>query len=90
MMFAQIEPGHSCPISMTNAVVPSLDLQPDVAAIWKPRALSRSYTPELDAPGKASAIFGMSMTEKQGGSDVRANTTVANPPDAAVPAPTTC
>ncbi|MBC2640916.1 MULTISPECIES: acyl-CoA dehydrogenase family protein [unclassified Rhodococcus (in: high G+C Gram-positive bacteria)] len=79
MMFAQIEPGHSCPISMTNAVVPSLELQPDVAAIWKPRALSRSYTPELDAPGKASAIFGMSMTEKQGGSDVRANTTVAKP-----------
>ncbi|UOT04008.1 acyl-CoA dehydrogenase family protein [Rhodococcus opacus] len=79
MMFAQIEPGHSCPISMTNAVIPSLDLQPDVAAIWKPRALSRRYTPELDAPGKASAIFGMSMTEKQGGSDVRANTTVATP-----------
>ncbi|MFC9767834.1 acyl-CoA dehydrogenase family protein [Rhodococcus jostii] len=79
MMFAQIEPGHSCPISMTNAVIPSLELQPDVAAIWKPRALSRSYTPELDAPGKASAIFGMSMTEKQGGSDVRANTTVAKP-----------
>ncbi|MFV9454137.1 acyl-CoA dehydrogenase family protein [Rhodococcus sp. NM-2] len=79
MMFAQIEPGHSCPISMTNAVIPSLDLQPDVATIWKPRALSRSYTPELDAPGKASAIFGMSMTEKQGGSDVRANTTVATP-----------
>ncbi|AHK35032.1 acyl-CoA dehydrogenase [Rhodococcus opacus PD630] len=79
MMFAQIEPGHSCPISMTNAVIPSLDLQPDVAAIWKPRALSRSYTPELDAPRKASAIFGMSMTEKQGGSDVRANTTVATP-----------
>lgn len=79
MMFAQIEPGHSCPISMTNAVIPSLGLQPDVAAIWKPRALSRSYTPELDAHGKASAIFGMSMTEKQGGSDVRANTTVATP-----------
>ncbi|MDI9975905.1 acyl-CoA dehydrogenase family protein [Rhodococcus sp. IEGM 1307] len=79
MMFAQIEPGHSCPISMTNAVIPSLDLQPDVATIWKPRALSRSYTPALDAPGKASAIFGMSMTEKQGGSDVRANTTVATP-----------
>ena len=79
MLFAQIEPGHSCPISMTNAVIPSLELQPDVAAIWKPRALSRSYTPELDAPGKASAIFGMSMTEKQGGSDVRANTTVAKP-----------
>ncbi|MFZ2178079.1 MAG: acyl-CoA dehydrogenase family protein [Rhodococcus sp. (in: high G+C Gram-positive bacteria)] len=79
MLFSQVEPGHACPISMTHAVIPSLELQPDVAALWKPRALSRSYTPELDAPGKASAIFGMSMTEKQGGSDVRANTTVAKP-----------
>jgi putative acyl-CoA dehydrogenase len=79
MLFSQVEPGHACPISMTHAVIPSLELQPDVAAIWTPRALSRSYTPELDAPGKASAIFGMSMTEKQGGSDVRANTTIAKP-----------
>ncbi|NDZ97521.1 DNA alkylation response protein [Streptomyces sp. SID6673] len=78
MMFGQIEPGHACPVSMTHAVIPSLELQPDVAAQWVPKALSRSYSPDLSAD-KQSAIFGMSMTEKQGGSDVRANTTVAKP-----------
>ncbi len=78
MLFGQIEPGHACPVSMTHAVIPSLELQPDVAAQWVPKALSRSYSPELSA-SKESAIFGMSMTEKQGGSDVRANTTVARP-----------
>ncbi|MDY6810119.1 MAG: acyl-CoA dehydrogenase family protein [Actinomycetota bacterium] len=78
MLFGQIEPGHACPVSMTHAVIPSLELQPDVAAQWVPKALSRSYSPELSAD-KQSAIFGMSMTEKQGGSDVRANTTVAKP-----------
>ncbi len=79
MLFAQIEPGHACPISMTHAVVPSLQVQPDLAEAWLPRAFSRAYDPALDTPGKASAIFGMAMTEKQGGSDVRANTTVAVP-----------
>lgn len=78
MLFGQIEPGHACPVSMTHAVIPSLELQPDVAAQWVPKALSRSYSPDLSAD-KSSAIFGMSMTEKQGGSDVRANTTVARP-----------
>ena len=77
-LFGQIEPGHACPVSMTHAVIPSLELQPDVAAQWVPKALSRSYSPDLSAD-KSSAIFGMSMTEKQGGSDVRANTTVAVP-----------
>ncbi|NDK92151.1 DNA alkylation response protein [Gordonia desulfuricans] len=77
-LFGQIEPGHACPVSMTHAVIPSLELQPDVAAQWVPKALSRSYSSELSAD-KSSAIFGMSMTEKQGGSDVRANTTVAVP-----------
>ncbi|MDV6260558.1 acyl-CoA dehydrogenase family protein [Rhodococcoides yunnanense] len=79
MLFSQVEPGHACPISMTHAVIPSLELQPDVAARWVPRALSRSYSGTLDVPGKGSALFGMSMTEKQGGSDVRANTTIAVP-----------
>ncbi|MFT4088212.1 MAG: acyl-CoA dehydrogenase family protein [Gordonia sp. (in: high G+C Gram-positive bacteria)] len=78
MLYGQVEPGHGCPVSMTHAVIPSLELQPDVAAEWVPRALRREYSPELSAD-KASAIFGMSMTEKQGGSDVRANTTVARP-----------
>ncbi|MGW0036854.1 acyl-CoA dehydrogenase family protein [Gordonia sp. NPDC003376] len=83
-LFGQIEPGHACPVSMTHAVIPSLELQPDVAAQWVPKALSRSYSPELSAD-KSSAIFGMSMTEKQGGSDVRANTTVAVPVGAGGP-----
>ena len=84
MLFGQIEPGHGCPVSMTHAVIPSLELQPDVAAQWVPKALSRSYSPGLSAD-KPSAIFGMSMTEKQGGSDVRANTTVARPVGAGGP-----
>lgn len=78
MLFAQVEPGHACPISMTHAVVPSLRFSPEIAQEWFPRVASRSYDPAL-AEGKAGAIFGMAMTEKQGGSDVRANTTAASP-----------
>jgi putative acyl-CoA dehydrogenase len=78
MLFAQVEPGHACPISMTHAVVPALRHQPDLAERWLPRVLSREYDGTL-RPGKAGALFGMAMTEKQGGSDVRANTTVAAP-----------
>ncbi|NMN99713.1 DNA alkylation response protein [Gordonia sp. TBRC 11910] len=77
MMFAQVEPGHSCPISMTHAVVPSLRSDRDLAQRWLPRVYSRDYTPDLSDPAKTSAVFGMAMTEKQGGSDVRANTTTA-------------
>jgi len=76
MLFAQVEPGHACPVSMTHAVVPAVRQQPELAERWMPRILSRSYDPRLYA-GKPSALFGMAMTEKQGGSDVRANTTVA-------------
>ena len=79
LLFSQVEPGHACPISMTHAVVPAFDLEPDLTAGWRSRVLSREYDPRLDTPGKGSAIFGMAMTEKQGGSDVRANTTVAQP-----------
>ena len=75
--FGQIEPGHACPVSMTHAVVPSLRADPALAAQWIPRTLSRDYDPSLADPAKKSAIFGMAMTEKQGGSDVRANTTRA-------------
>lgn len=76
MLFSQIEPGHACPVSMTHAAVPSLRLSPDLAKVWLPRTYSREYDRRLitDKPG---AIFGMAMTEKQGGSDVRANTTRA-------------
>jgi putative acyl-CoA dehydrogenase len=76
MLFAQVEPGHACPVSMTHSAVPALAASPDLATTWLPRLLSTEYGPEL-VPGKSSALFGMAMTEKQGGSDVRANTTVA-------------
>jgi putative acyl-CoA dehydrogenase len=76
MLFAQIEPGHACPVSMTHAAVPALAASGALAAEWMPRLLSREYDGRL-RPGKRSALFGMAMTEKQGGSDVRANTTRA-------------
>ncbi|BAL89247.1 putative acyl-CoA dehydrogenase [Actinoplanes missouriensis 431] len=78
MLFAQVEPGHACPVSMTHAVVPSLRFTPDLAEQWLPKVYARVYDPHLHDPAvKTSAIFGMAMTEKQGGSDVRANTTRA-------------
>ena len=74
----QAEAGFGCPITMTFAAVPALRLQPEVAAEWVPRLTATSYDPELrPAAEKASALCGMAMTEKQGGSDVRANTTRA-------------
>ncbi len=74
------EPGHMCPISMTYAVVPALRHNPDLAATYEPLLTSRSYDPELAVPTtKAGLTAGMSMTEKQGGSDVRAGTTAATP-----------
>ncbi|MHB1172154.1 MAG: acyl-CoA dehydrogenase family protein [Lacisediminihabitans sp.] len=76
MLFAQVEPGHACPVSMTHSAVPALAASPEVAERWMPRLLSRSYDGMLVA-GKPSALVGMAMTEKQGGSDVRANTTTA-------------
>ncbi|GAA3959274.1 acyl-CoA dehydrogenase family protein [Gordonia caeni] len=77
MQFGQIEPGHACPVSMTHAVVPSLRVDPVLAEQWLPRTFSRDYRHDLGTGDKTSAIFGMAMTEKQGGSDVRANTTRA-------------
>ncbi len=76
----QFEAGTMCPITMTHAVLPSLRLQPDVAAEWEPRVLAAEYDPRfLPAEKKRGATLGMAMTEKQGGSDVRANTTRATP-----------
>jgi len=72
----QAEAGFGCPITMTFAAVPALRTQPEVAAEWVPRLTATSYDPDLRA-GKPSALCGMAMTEKQGGSDVRANTTRA-------------
>src|SRR5258707_12795311 len=65
---------------MTFAVVPALRAQPELAAEWEPLVTATHYDPRLiPAAEKGSAISGMAMTEKQGGSDVRANTTVARP-----------
>ncbi len=78
MIVAQNEYGHLCPIAMTYAVVPALRRQPDVAAAWEPLLLSKVYDPRcVPAAEKAGVLMGMAMTEKQGGSDVRANTTRA-------------
>jgi putative acyl-CoA dehydrogenase len=74
----QAEAGFGCPITMTFAAVPALRTQPDLAAEWVPRLTAATYDPELKPEAeKASALCGMAMTEKQGGSDVRANTTRA-------------
>lgn len=76
----QGEAGHGCPISMTYAAVPALSVDPVVAAQWVPGLTSSTYDFGLRAPStKAGLIAGMSMTEKQGGSDVRLNTTTATP-----------
>jgi len=74
------EPGHMCPISMTYAVVPALRVNAELAAIYEPLLTSGGYDPELKlATTKVGITAGMSMTEKQGGSDVRAGTTQATP-----------
>ncbi len=76
----QAEAGFACPITMTFAVVPALRAQPEIAAELEPLVTARSYDPRLiPVDEKGSAIAGMAMTEKQGGSDVRANTTIATP-----------
>jgi putative acyl-CoA dehydrogenase len=80
MCFSQAEAGVGCPISMTYSVIPALRTQPELAAEWEPRFLSSRYDPaNAPAPQKAGALAGMGMTEKQGGTDVRANTTLARP-----------
>jgi putative acyl-CoA dehydrogenase len=80
MTAMQAEAGFACPITMTFAVVPALRAQPELAAEWEPLVTATTYDPRLiPASQKGCAIAGMAMTEKQGGSDVRANTTVATP-----------
>jgi putative acyl-CoA dehydrogenase len=86
MCMSQAEAGIGCPISMTYSVIPALRTQPELAAEWEPRFLSSSYDPaNRPAPEKPGALAGMGMTEKQGGTDVRANTTVARPVDGGGP-----
>lgn len=77
---SQMEGGHCCPISMTHAVISVLRTQPHLAATWKPLLTSPMYDPGLRTPQeKQGLLCGMGMTEKQSGSDVRANTTWAVP-----------
>lgn len=85
-MSGQIESGHNCPISMTYSVIPALNTTPEVAEQWVPAVVSRSYDPSFQpADGKSGLLMGMGMTEKQGGSDVRANTSRAEPVDGGGP-----
>jgi putative acyl-CoA dehydrogenase len=78
ILWTRVDAGHLCPMSMTYAVVPSLRAQPELADEWVPRVTTSVYDPASRPAGeKAGALFGMAMTEKQGGSDVRANTTRA-------------
>jgi putative acyl-CoA dehydrogenase len=79
-VWTQAEAGHGCPVSMTHAAVPALRHEPRLAARFEQLLGSRRYDPGLRIPdGKAGLLAGMAMTEKQGGSDVRANTTRAVP-----------
>jgi putative acyl-CoA dehydrogenase len=79
-VWGQAEAGHSCPISMTYAAVPALRHAPELAGRFEPLLGSHCYDPGLrPAEGKTGLLAGMAMTEKQGGSDVRAGTTRAEP-----------
>lgn len=78
MVWSSAEQGHGCPVSMTYAVVPALRGTPELAKVYEPLLTSRVYDPGLRAPeSKRGLLAGMGMTEKQGGTDVRANTTTA-------------
>ncbi len=79
-MQAQVEAGHGCPITMTFAATPCLMREPELARQWLPKIQARLYDPRnVPAAEKQGLTIGMAMTEKQGGSDVRANTTRAYP-----------
>ncbi|RRV06234.1 DNA alkylation response protein [Pseudomonas sp. v388] len=85
-LHTQAEPGTGCPLTMTFASVPALRLQPDLAETWLPKILSTRYDPRnIAIAHKHGATIGMAMTEKQGGTDVRANTTRAYPVGAGGP-----
>lgn len=79
-MQVQVEAGHGCPLTMSFAAVPTLRKQGKIAEMWEPLLTSRHYDPRnLPVSQKRGVTMGMGMTEKQGGSDVRANTTTATP-----------
>ena len=79
-LHTQVEAGHGCPVTMTFAAVPSLRTTPQLAQLWEPKITARVYDPRnVPDADKRGLTIGMAMTEKQGGSDVRANTTLAYP-----------
>lgn len=79
-MLSQVESGSCCPVTMTFACVPVLRAEPDVSEEWEPRVTATEYDPRfVPAATKSACLVGMAMTEKQGGSDVRTNTTRAEP-----------
>ncbi len=85
-LHTQVDAGHGCPITMTFAVLPSLRTTPELARLWEPKITARVYDPRNVPDGaKQGLTIGMAMTEKQGGSDVRANTTRAYPVGASGP-----
>ncbi len=80
LAWSHTEPGHGCPISMTYAAIPALRVDDALAKEWTPLLASTTYDPGLrPVSEKRGALCGMGMTEKQGGSDVRANVTEARP-----------
>ncbi|MEV5321017.1 acyl-CoA dehydrogenase family protein [Streptomyces sp. NPDC052687] len=80
LVWGHAEAGHGCPTSMTYAAVPALRREPELARVYEPLLTSREYEPGLRVPTrKRGLLAGMGMTEKQGGSDVRTNTTAATP-----------
>ena len=79
-LHSQVEPGTCCPMTMTYAAVPALSANPEIEAVWRPKLTAAAYDPTIAPIGqKTAATLGMAMTEKQGGSDLRANTTRAVP-----------
>jgi putative acyl-CoA dehydrogenase len=80
LLHNQADSGTDCPLTMTFASIPAIEAEPALAAEWRPRILSRRYDPRaLPAAQKHGVTIGMAMTEKQGGTDVRANTSRATP-----------
>ena len=78
MLFTELEPSILCPVSMSYAVTPALRGNPALAQAWMPKIVATQYDPRfLPFEEKTAVTLGMGMTEKQGGSDVRANTTRA-------------
>ena len=85
-LHTQAEAGSGCPLTMTFASIPTLRRQPELASAWLPKVLARTYDPRnVGDRHKAGVTLGMAMTEKQGGTDVRANTTQAHPVGASGP-----